>query len=192
MIPFMILAIENEEDKAFMTEIYTQYERLMWSEIRKVVKNNPCEIEDIFQTLLVKLIQKVDRLRSMESRSMVNYIITAAQNTSIDALRKLQKPGTYSINDEEWFGRDALRTDDDVEDFVYRRDDVVKLKAIWPFLDDRSRNLLEKKYFMGMSTREMGAELGIKHDSVRVELSRARKKAKVLLEEKFSMTGLST
>lgn len=190
MIPFVILAMEDDDDRAFMTEVYLQYERLMWSEIRGVLKGQ-CDPEEVFQTALVKLVANVKKLRSLESRPMVNYIITAVKNTAIDALRRLNKGFTDSIDDEEWIGRLGLCSDDDLDDTISRREAVGKLRSIWHLLDDRSRYLLEGKYFLDLSTHEMGAVLGITHDSVRVELSRARRRAKKLLEEHCRMTGLN-
>lgn len=186
MIPFVILAIEDDEDRAFMTEAYLQYERLMWSEIRKLLKDEH-DPEEVFQDCLVKLVRHVKKLRSMESRNMVNYMISTVKNTCLDVLRQQKKVFFDSINDEEWGGRYTLQTDDDLEATVYRREAVAQLEAIWPLLDERSRYLLEGKYFLGLTTREMGAVLNITHDSVRVELSRARKKARKLLEEQGSV-----
>ena len=190
MIPFVILAIEDEGDRAFMTEVYRQYERLIWSEIRKILKDHP-EAEDVFQTCLMKLVRNVKKLRSLTTtRELVNYIMTAAQHTALDAVRGKKNQPMESINDEEWDGRRSLRSDDDLEEMLYRRESVAQLEAVWPLLDERTRYLLEGKYFLDLSTHEMGAALHISHNSVRVELSRARKKVRKLLEEQCSMTEL--
>lgn len=49
MLPLMIMAIEDENDKAFMTWLYLQYRRLIYSEIRKVVGDGD-EAEDLLQS----------------------------------------------------------------------------------------------------------------------------------------------
>lgn len=95
-----------------------------------------------------------------------------------------------SMNDEEWVGRIELQTEEDLEELVFRRDSVEKLELVWPYLNERSRYLLEGKYFVGLSTQDMGKVLGITADSVRVELSRARRKVRALLAEHFEMTEL--
>ena len=188
MIPFVILTIEDDEDRAFMTEVYLQYERLMWSEIRKCLGDEP-ESEDAFQESLVKLVRNVKKLRSLETRNLVNYIITTVKHTCIDALRQKNRVPFLSIDDSEWSGQYFLHSDESIENTVHRREAVAELEAIWPQLDERSRYLLESRYFLGMSTHEMGEVLNITHDSVRVELSRARKKAKKLMEEQRVPTG---
>lgn len=178
----MILAIEDSEDQAFMIELYCQYERLIWSEIRKRLKDEH-DPEEVFQDCLVKLVRHVKKLRSMENRNMVNYMITTVRNTCIDVLRKKTKVHLDSVDDEQWGGQYTLQTDEDMETLLYRREAAEWLEIIWPLLDERSRYLLEGKYFLELTTYEMAAVLNITHDSVRVELSRARKKAKKLLEE---------
>ena len=182
MIPFVILAIEDDEDRAFMTEVYLQYERLMWSEIRKCLRDEQ-ESEDAFQEALVKLVRHVKKLRSLETRNLVNYIITTVKHTCIDALRQKNKAPSLSVDNGDWTGQYYLQSDENVEITVYRREAVAELEAIWPQLDERSRYLLEARYFLDLSTQEIGEQLNITPDSVRVELSRARQKAKKLMEE---------
>ena len=87
MIPFVILAMEDVDDRDFMTDVYLQYERLIWSEIRRKLKNHP-EVEDVFQSVLTKLVANVKKLRSMDRNGRVNYIITVAQHCAIDELRR--------------------------------------------------------------------------------------------------------
>ena len=57
-----------------------------------------------------------------------------------------------------------------------------RLISAWHKLDDRSRFLLEKYYFLEMSCTEIAEELGTKPGSVRMALSRARKSAYNLLK----------
>lgn len=48
MIPYYILAIEDETDRAYMTALFFQYQKLMYSTIQKVT-NDHWLIDDIFQ-----------------------------------------------------------------------------------------------------------------------------------------------
>ena len=86
MLPLVILAIEDENEKAFMTWLYLQYRRLIYSEVRKIVGNTD-EAEDLLQSVVEKLIEKVSLLRGMEQSKLVNYIISTAKNTAYNSLR---------------------------------------------------------------------------------------------------------
>ena len=187
MIPFVILAIEDDDNREFMEAFFLQYERLMYSEIYKFT-SEPADVEDILQTVLVKLIEKVRLLRSMERSPRVNYLITAIKNTAINMV--CRKRQIDSLDDIDWNGLNTQRAPDSVEDMVFRRESVSRMEEIWPLLDEKSRFLLRARYFLGMSQEEIAAELNIKPDSVRMEMSRARKKARELLSEYFAMTDI--
>lgn len=181
MIPFVILAIEDENDRAFMTALFVNYERLLYSEIGKLLRD-PWAVEDVLQATLVKLIDKLPLLRTLDERSLVNYIITAAKNTARSLLRRAPREKLPSVDDEQ-FADGKLSDGVSVEDPVLRAESVKRLADIWPLLDERSRYLLEAKYILEMESQEIAAQLGIKPDSVRMELSRARKRAQKLLAE---------
>ena len=188
-IPAVILAMEDDSDRQFMTALFLKYERLMYSEIQKIV-GNQCDPDDILQTSLVKLIEKVKLLRSMEERPRVNYIITTVKHTAISEVQKLKKGTFNSLDDEDWLEGKGLCADESVEDRIFRQDAVSRMEAIWPLLDKKKRYLLQARYFLDMSQEEIAAELDIKPDSVRMEMSRARKKVRELLEEHFDMINL--
>lgn len=86
MLPLIITAIEDENDKAFMTWLYLQYRRLIYSEIRKIIGGGD-EAEDLLQSAVEKLIEKLPLLREMEKTKLVNYIISTAKNTAYNYLR---------------------------------------------------------------------------------------------------------
>lgn len=152
MIPFVILAIEDEDDRAFMTELYSRYERLIYSEIRKLV-DEKWEAEDVMQTTLLKLIDRLDRLREMDERHRVNYIITAARNNAISLLRMNKSHLNVSL-DETWDDRWDFSPELSVEEIILRDESIARV-------------------------------LGIKEGSVRMELSRARRKVRQLLDDKI-------
>ena len=63
MIPIIILTIENEDDRAFMEGLYLSYNRLMRSEIHKILKDS-WATEDVEQNVLEKLIDKIPLLKT--------------------------------------------------------------------------------------------------------------------------------
>lgn len=181
MIPLIILTIEDEDDRAFMTEVYVRYERLIYSEIYKLM-NDRWMVEDVMQTTLMKLIDQLARLRSMDERHRINYIITAARNNAISTLRTHAIRASASLDAQREAGWDP-GSDFSVEETILRGEKIGQLKDVWPKLDARSRYLLEAKYILDIKSKEIAQALGIKEDSVRVELSRARRKARQLLSE---------
>ena len=172
MIPVCILSIEDESDREFMTRIYLQYENLMYATVLKYVKNQ-AQAEDIVHTVVVKLIEKVNTLRGLERDNLVNYIITACKNTTFNTFRRKDREISWDFDDRRGFNGDYTA----IEEFLIRREDTQRLSRLWDELDERTRYVLEARYFLDKEIAEIAADLGIKADSARMALTRARRKA---------------
>lgn len=179
MIPTVILAIEDENDRAFMSDLFVRYERLLLAEIVDVLRGR-ADPEDVLQSTIEKLIDKISLLRGLETRQQVNYIITAARHAAINELRRLKRYPSFSFADiGAYFEQED--TTADVETIVHRHESVDELERVWPSLDERTRYLLEARYFLELSYEEIAAEIGVKPDSARMLLTRARNRVKKLL-----------
>lgn len=100
MLPLIIMAIEDEDDKVFMTWLYLQYRRLIYSEVRKIVGNTE-EAEDLY-----------------------------------------------------------------------------RLARVWLDLDKKTQYLLNAKYVLKKSGKEIASDLNMPPDNVRMALVRAKQKAR--------------
>ena len=179
MIPNSILAIENDDDREFMTQLYLDYNRLMYSEIKKIIKQEQ-DREDVMQTVLEKLIDKIPLLRSRTRNQLINYIISACKFTSFSLLREY---GAKRETDyEDYIASPTTKHDErEIELKMIADEELETLRRILPKLDLRTQCLLEGYYILEKPVAELGAELGIKPSSVRMSLTRARKKAFELL-----------
>lgn len=179
MIPFCILAIENDEDREFMTTLYIHYKRLLYSEIFKILQD-PWDTEDVLQATLVKLINKIPELQEKETSRLVNYIITAAKNTAYNFLRA-KKKAPLPLFDDYFEDRETSAEYRQMEFQFMTKELLDTLARLWPKLDRRSKILLEGKYILGKSDESLAEELSIKPASVRMALVRARQCAYQLL-----------
>lgn len=73
MLPICIMTIEDESDREFMARLYTRYRRLMYDTIRQVVGDH-WSAEDVVQATLLKLIDKVPKLQTLDDRRTAGYI----------------------------------------------------------------------------------------------------------------------
>lgn len=74
MILTLISAVENEDGKTFMLNLYKDYYPL----VRKTVYNilhDQKEIDDLIYDTFMKLIEKIPLLRTFESCKMTAYIV---------------------------------------------------------------------------------------------------------------------
>ncbi|MEG2483807.1 MAG: sigma-70 family RNA polymerase sigma factor [Lachnospiraceae bacterium] len=181
MIPIVILAIQDESDREYMTHLYENYKNLMYSEILKISPNSQYK-EDILNDSLVKLIGKVELLRALDRSRLVNYIITTVRNTAIDSFRKSDK----YINFEYDFDTEMGTDEDLVERAVLGKMRIEQFTQLWHTLDEGTREILEDKYILELSDRKIAENLGIKPASVRMKLARARASAYKQLEKQMN------
>ena len=183
MIPTFILVIEDLDDREFMSQLFLDFHRLMCNEARKIAKNDWIA-EDIVQDTLLKLIDKVSLLRTLPQRKLVNYIISATKNTTYNYLRKKAHEELLSFDELGSTEMDLPESyKRDIETIVILHDDLNRLSHIWRKIDKRSQYLLEGRYIWGKSSAEMAADLGIRPDSVRMALTRARQTAYQFITE---------
>jgi len=149
---------------------------LIYSEIGKILQER-CAIEDVLQTVLVKLIPKVSLLRTLERDKLINYIIKTAQTTSFKYIDKEKRTQTFSyIDDLDSFGTEQT----DFDQQLLRVESRDEFLALWNALPAKHQHILELKYVLELSNEEIAADLGVSPDSVRMLLSRARNKLKEL------------
>ena len=60
MLALLTAAIENPDDREFMTQFYLEYERLMYATVRKRL-TDPEAAKDIVQECVIRLIPKIRR-----------------------------------------------------------------------------------------------------------------------------------
>ena len=188
MIPLAIQMIADDDDRAFMENLYEKYRLLMLSEIQKIIAE-PWDAEDVMQTVIERLIGKIALLKTLSTTRMTNYIITACRNTAISLLREQKRAPTYSfdesldsLDDSIFFWQNSME-----EDIVQRLESDIVYQA-WQQLPQEVQSLLKAKYLLKQKDVEIASVLGIQASSVRMALTRAKRtfKDKLLILQKSS------
>lgn len=174
MFPLAILTIENDDDREFMAKLYIEYRWLIFSEAKKLVGYNVAE--DIVQDSIVKLIDKIDLLKTFDKKRATSYIAETAKNSAISYLRGSgNRPIFFDTVDS--FEDSGI----DVERIAIKNLDYESLRKIWPKLKPETQTLLIMKYELLLSNEEIAERYSIKAESVRMRLTRARREAFKLL-----------
>lgn len=174
IIPSVILAIEDENDRDFMEQVYRQYHRLMYHTIYQLT-DDPWLADDVLQITLVKLIDNIPTLRSLSNTKRINYIISAVKNSTYTQLRKTKNHPEIDI--EEWMMKNTLTAEDNPELLAIHKEEIQAFSQIWPKLDDKNRLLLEGRFILGKSYEELAVDLGMNPSSVRMAVTRAKRLA---------------
>jgi len=185
MIPICILTIEDPDNRAFMTELYGKYEKILYSTALKIT-NNYWDAQDVVQSILVKIIQnKIPLLRSLPERKQLNYLITACHNHAINCVKKRRnQPNNFLDPEADSFVSDIPDDGPSLEDLLLMQEEQQFFLKAWESLDERTKYFLNARYILEQSISEIADELHTSQAQVRTYLSRARKKA-LIATQKF-------
>ena len=179
----LIAAIACEEDRDFMTKFHNQYLNLLYYEAQKHIENQQ-DIEDVVYEAFVKIIEKLDVIKSLESKQQARYAVVTVRNLCYHHLRKQQKLSTVSFDDLT----EEVDLTGDPEQIVHQKLFNEQIYSIMQELDLDDRMLLQQKYILYWTDEELAAMYGIRHDSMRMKLSRVKRKlVKLLHERRFPM-----
>ena len=170
---------QSPDDQAFFQNFYHEYRDLMLYAAKRYA-STPEDCEDLVQDSLLRLMKNISTLRELSGCKIANYIVLTIRTQFIDQLRRKQSPATadlYGSMLEQCLNEDAWNTDTET-DMLNR----LEIQSVMERLPVTDRIVLEGWYIMGYSQEELAAQLGCKPDSIRMALSRARKKARALLD----------
>lgn len=171
---------DSMSDQEFIARTYKEYERLMYYTARKY-NSNLQTCEDVMQEALIRLIKKVDLLRTLNEYALINYIVVTIRNLSIDVLKKagVEQKKVISLSDvDERTGAHHISLDD----ALIKEEKGRKLAQVLQEMDPQDRWLLECRYFLDYDDEQLANGLGCQPRSVRMKLTRARRKALKLME----------
>jgi len=176
MLPSVIALIVDEDDREFMTQLFLRYRRIMFSEISKLISDQ-WDAEDILQNSLIKLCDKVSLLRDLDEHRRICYVITTVRNLAKNHIRDNHVVSICSFDDENLNLSDTISDGTNIDQTIIIKEQLKDLASVWQMLDETSQRLLEGKYIMMKSDAELGHILGINPSSVRMMLTRSRRKA---------------
>ena len=183
MIPVIIAAIESPEDQELMIAFYTQYENLFYLEANKLL-SSPEDVSDIVQEALAKAIDRMDTFRALDRKQQLKYMLVSIRNLSINLLKH---NGILTTVPLDTLDISQLPHDEKTPEAIYEeKSSLEQLRTIWGDLDEESRTLLLQKYELHWTDAQLADQLGIQPQSVRMRLTRAKKK----LAEQIRQKGL--
>ncbi|MBP3452929.1 MAG: sigma-70 family RNA polymerase sigma factor [Clostridia bacterium] len=177
IIPVAILAIESEDDRSFMTGIYTKYRALMLKVAWSFFDAKP-DVEDIVTESCVALIRKIDRLKTMTDNEMRRYIVITVKNTATNLWNKKHREGIKFLSiDEEVL--EQLPDESSFEGKILFEEELNHVRNAIHGLPEREQRILQMKFMDGKNDREIGMILGTTESNVRKIIERTRKRLKL-------------
>ena len=174
--------INDVDDRAFMQEVYQQNERLMYAIALKYASNTQ-DCEDIVHDTVEKLCKNIAKIKGLPNSARRAYVVYAVRNTAIN-FRKHQS--TINRHIQQLSGDDSNSEYDQPESIIERIEDLkekrTSLTKVWMQLTDAEQELLYRKYVLDQTTEELAGIFQCSRDSIRMRLSRARRKSLRLMK----------
>lgn len=126
---------------------------------------------DIIQESMLRIMQHIDTFMTLDAGQQKKYIVSVIKNLCIDAARENHKLAASPLDE------DALEQEVSANDDIYLTIDLLAQA-----LSDSEWQLLKGLYLDGKSKEEMAAIMHCNAASLRMQASRARKKARQIIE----------
>lgn len=170
------------QEKEFFESIYNHYKLLMYQTARRYTSNQ-ADLEDIMQDSVERLLRKTHRLMAIPSCALAAYIVYTVRSVAINLRRHQSVVKQHSIpldvNEQDTFESPHLSPDKIVEKLDVHK----QLSLLWDKLSEEDQDLLYRKYIADQTDEELAAIYHCKKESIRMKLTRARRRAMKLLEQ---------
>ena len=179
MIALAIATIENDADRRLVEELYTKHYALMLHRAQSMVRDRQAA-EDIVETVMLRLIQRLELLRGCNRASLRSYLVACVRNEAIDRLRR---EGRFRGPEDS--GEKLLRRPDDAPTAEALLIDEARVQAVagaLERLEDRERLALRLKYYDQMTDAAIAKLFGMSRSGVRKVIDRARRHVGALLK----------
>lgn len=172
-----------QNDIEFFAELYTKYEPLMLHTARKYLDDYQA-VEDIVNDCVEKLLRKIDTLKTLNSCTLSAYIVYTVRNTALNYNRRNRLKNFHMVPENDILPEVDYQNFELNPELILLRSELTKeTQIVLDKLPEQYRELLIGKYFMKMSDKELSKALGCKQSSIRMMLTRARRKAYELMAE---------
>lgn len=173
MIPVILLTIEDESSREFMLRLYENCVSRMYHEAGSYLSEK-ADIEDVISDAVVKLMEKVDLLRQIDESKRLPYAVTTVRHM---AFRRLRQENRLELLDFD--ALDALLPPQEAEsadDKILKEQRSARLRELFASIPTEDRLLLEEKYILLWPDEEIAKLFGIRPNSVRMRLTRAKRR----------------
>lgn len=179
IIPICIQSMKSQDDQLFMTNLYLTHRGRMLNIAAKVMRD-ALDYEDVINEACLRLIGKVSFLRSLNSYKLEAYVVVTVRNTALNMLKQRKRERASALSDGER-EREIPSDEEAIDANLLREVDAQALSDALISIGDAA-DILRMRYYQQMKDAEIAKTLGIGQDSVRVYISRAKKKLREALE----------
>ncbi len=180
MVLFVIDCLDNDSDKEFVKNLYTEYMPFLRSRVYKFIKNDEI-CNDLAHDCMVNMIKYLDRVKSLPENKVRAYLCVSIDNITKNYLKRSSKKvsnGVYDLSDDYYLS-DCVS----VEDIIEQKADYESVRAAFDKLHERDKSIIIMKYDLELNDSQIADLLDIKQNSVRITVLRSVRKLKKQIEK---------
>ena len=159
---------------------YQKHKMLLFREAWKYLSAQE-DVEDIVCETLARILEKAEKFHSMQPAQQVQYAKVIVRNLSFHHLRRSSYFTLVPFEDVDVYL--PAGKEEEPEAVADRKCRIGQLKEVWAQIPPEDRLLLEQKYILDWSDETIAAGLQIKPQSVRMYLTRAKRRAAKQMRE---------
>ena len=174
--------LETEQERKKMTEIYEEHRHALMMYAFKITGNQEMA-EDAVHNTFISIIKQKEKYFNLSGSDFRFSSVSIVKNKCIDLLRKQNFFENVPFEEAEFFIESAERS---VEEQVIASSEYEAMRGHLKSIDEISRQVLVMKYYLGLSYKEIGEELGMTTKHVETRISRAKSKVRKLVKSEVS------
>ena len=167
MLAFLLMTIDNNDDRAFFTQLYQSNEKLLFAVANGILHSN-AKAEEVVQETFIKAIEHLGQLKEKPENELKAWLIIVAKHVSINFVKREAQIEYFDPQDEAENEIDRY-TADFTDEINYKR-----LKELIRELPDAYKNILYLRFVCEWSYGEIAHELGISVNLVGTRVLRGR------------------
>lgn len=174
MLLILLASLETEEERKALTDIYNEHKYALLAAAYKLCGNQQMA-EDAVHNAFEQLIKKNKEDMHLSCIDFRRRYVIIVKNKAIDLMRREKIYSEEAMEDLD-YEFETGETPVDVQ--IVKEEEYKDLRIHLKELDDISRLVLEMKYVLNMSHKEIGAELGMSPEHVNTRIARAKAKVR--------------
>lgn len=182
-----IINLLSEKNELGLLKLAEKYEKLLIHIAGTILGGRNEDIEECVNDTYMKLWKHIDRY-DMEKASLKTYLKVIIRNTAINKLRDLsRREGMEYREDFSDIAQYYIDQSQNVENQVFRKEDILLLNEIIGELDKKDRELVLRRYYYLQSSKDIASAMKMSVTAVDSRLSRLRNKMKLTFDQKLKI-----
>jgi len=176
--------LEAEDEQAKMAQIYEKYKSLMLRYAKSILKNTE-QAEDAVHEAFMSIIKHKDKYLSNSCPDLGVPIVIITRGKCFDILKRASRKDE-NIDDHEHHLECGTMS---LDNKMIQKYEYSVLRAHMSKLDNMSQNILEMRYILGMSHKEIAEITKLSLDNINKKITRAKAKVRKSYSEGVTNSG---